>query len=135
VEAERIEAIKGDVVPLQGRIETKIDLSFTSVTDADLERIKFPDSVCAIDLSGTSVTDRGVEQLKRVSNLESLILMDTQVTEGVVEILKQMPNLCEVRLDNSNVSVASQLELVRFLNPRVSAREERQRAARVRQPQ
>ena len=120
------EALAGEVARFKGRVKTQIDLSFAPITDDDLGRMEFPDTVHSINLSGTKITDQGVEHLKRARNLEELILIDTQVSENVLEILKQMPSLTEVRLDNTRVPVASQLEMIRFLTPRAQARTQQQ---------
>lgn len=123
------ESFASQVAALRGRVETRVNLSFSTVTDDDLARLQFPATVREIDLSGTRITDRGVESLLRADRLESLVLMDTQVTAGVVEILKRMPSLCDVRLDNTNVPLTAQLEMVRYFAPRASARAQRQSAA------
>lgn len=127
------EALASSIAAFQGRVEARVILSFTAVTDDDLARLEFPDTVHEIDLSGTAVTDRGVEHLTRVRNLETLVLMDTPITEAVVDTLKQMPRLCEARLDNTNVPVNAQLDLITFLAPRAQARAARLSAARRRQ--
>ena len=129
------EALAGDVARFKGRVKAQIDLSFTPITDDDLGRMEFPDTVHSINLSGTKITDQGVEHLKRARNLEELILIDTQVSENVLEILKQMPSLTEVRLDNTRVPVASQLEMVRFLSPRAQARTQQQQVQAAAQRQ
>lgn len=128
----RTEALVAGIAALKGQVETRVNLSFTAVTDDDLAHLEFPETVREIDLSSTRITDRGVEQLLRVRYLETLVLMDTPVTERVVEILKRMPSLCEVRLDNTQVPVSMQIDLIRFLNPRTSARSARQTAAAAR---
>lgn len=125
----RTEKLVAGVAALQGQVETGVNLSFTAVTDDDLGRLEFPETVREIDLSNTAVTDRGVEYLVRVPYLETLALRDTQVTDRVVEILRRMPSLCEVRLDNTNVSPVAQLEMVSFLSSRSSARAKRYREA------
>lgn len=130
----RTEALVKGVAALHGQVETRVDLSFTAVTDDDLARLEFPETVREINLSSTKITDRGIEHLMRIPYLESLVLMDTQVTAGVVEILKRMPSLCEVRLDNTNVPIPAQLELISYLAPRASARAQRQTAAAAARP-
>lgn len=135
IDGTRTEALALAVANLRGQVETNVDLSFTGVTDDDLTRLEFPDTVRTINLSNTRVTDRGVEYLIRIRNLETLVLMNTQVSEAVVDILKRMPSLCEVRLDNTQVSTAAQIELVHYFTPRIHARTQRQSAAvRRRQP-
>jgi hypothetical protein len=119
------EGLAASLAVLKGRVEARVDLSFTAVTDDDLAALDFPDSVHEIDLSSTEITDRGVESLLRVPNLQTLVLIDTRVTEGVAEILKRMPSLCEVRLDNTNVSPDTQMKLIQYFAPRASARAER----------
>lgn len=120
------EALAADVVKLHGRIEARLDLSFSPVTDNDLGKMEFPDTITAINLSGTRITDRGVEHLMRARNLQELVLVDTPVTENVIETLKRMPHLTVVQLDNTGVPTARQLELVRFFSPRARARTQRQ---------
>jgi len=120
-----IEAFGQRIVQLKGRLELRVDLAGTAVTDSDLEQFDFPAGVTEIDLGRTAVTDRGVAALVQLPNLEVLGLQGTTVSEGCLESLRKMPALCEVHLSSTQVTPQRQLALLPVLAPRAQARAQR----------
>lgn len=110
------------IAQLGGQSNVQVDLTATGTTDEDLARIVFPDSVTEINLSRTKVTDEGLVHLKKVRNLMRVNLSGTRVSDAGVKHLRELPNLCFLELHNSLVSAHVQLELVKELIPRQSAR-------------
>ena len=51
-----------------------LDLTWTTITDEDIERLKHMTTLQSLDLSGTSFTDAGLEQLRSLAHLKSLTL-------------------------------------------------------------
>lgn len=105
-----------------------VDLSFTQVTDTDLEHLKGLKSLQVLDLEGTQIssaglehvkvltelrvlklsgpnfTDEGLEHLKPLTHLEVLWLRDTKITDAGLKHLRGRQKLIELWLSNTNVS-------------------------------
>ena len=105
-----------------GQADVNLDFSRTAITDDDLARLPLPDSVRGIDLSVTQIGDAGLEHLLRARRLERLNLSGTKVTEAGARTLKKMPYLWSVNVDQSQMPLATQLELLRFFATRAEAR-------------
>jgi hypothetical protein len=120
-----VEQFAQRVVQLKGRMELRVDLAGTAVTDSDLAKFDFPAGVTEIDLGRTAVTDRGVAALVRLPNLEVLGLQGTSVSEECLESLRQMPRLCEVHLSSTRITPQQELGLLPVLTPRAQARAQR----------
>ena len=72
----------------------RLNLNFTTTTDADLKELAEMKGVCMLDLSGTDVTDAGLETLANFKQLQSVDLRRTSVSESAVEKLrKKVPGL------------------------------------------
>lgn len=128
-----VEPFAQRVAQRNGRLELRVDLAGTAVTDSDLAEFDFPAGVTEIDLGRTAVTDRGVASLARLPNLEVLGLQGTAVSEGCLESLRRMPRLCEVHLSSTGVTPQQQMALLPVLTPRAQARAKRKIEA-LRQP-
>ena len=101
-----------------GRIEITLDLSYTGLTDDDLEKLDLPEHLTSLDLAGTAVTDSGLPFLNRCKNLQILNLDHTQVSDECLETIKQLPAVYRVNLNGTRVSPESQREMIRFLRDR-----------------
>jgi len=83
-----------------------IDLSGTSVRDADLRKLgghlEKLSGLWVLSLSRTSVTDAGLAYLQRLSQLKKLDLSATKVTEqGVARLRKALPDV-RIQMDVDN---------------------------------
>ena len=101
-----------------GRIEIALDLSYTGLTDSDLEKLDLPEHLTRLDLAGTAVTDSGLGALDRCKNLQILNLDHTQVSDECLDIIQQLPAVYRVNLNGTRVSPDSQLKMIRFLRDR-----------------
>jgi hypothetical protein len=71
---------------------TKLDLSYSTITDAQVARlneVEIGGLLGHLDLSHTAVTDRGLEKLTNLKLLQNLNLTGTKVTAGGVEGFKK----------------------------------------------
>lgn len=89
---------------LGGKVRVHLEFSGSSVTDAELADLDFPDTVWSISLRETEITDEGARELIRAKNLEHANLQHTQLTDAAAEIFQQMPRLWRVNPDCPNVS-------------------------------
>ena len=101
-----------------GRVEIALDLSYTGLTDNDLEKLDLPKHLTRLDLAGTAVTDSGLPILARCKHLQILNLDHTQVSDECLETLKRLPAVYRVNLNGTRVSPESQREMIRFLRDR-----------------
>lgn len=86
-----------------------IDLSGTSVTDADLRALGKLPSLKTMKLSRTKVTDAGLKWVARYKALENLDLQGTQVTDKGLTRLASLPelkdlNLCDTKVTDEGVA-------------------------------
>jgi len=76
---------------------TSITLSSNDLGDADIRRLKFPDSIVEVELWGTLISDDTLDHLARLPNLVSLNVSFTYVTpEGLARFQQSCPN-CKVK--------------------------------------
>ena len=81
---------------------SRINLSFTAVTDAGLGQLPRFDKLHRIDLGYLKITDAGLAPLKEMKSLETLQLQDTQATpQGIEELKKALPN-CQINRGQGN---------------------------------
>lgn len=73
-----------------GRPIIAVDLSHSTVTDADLKRLARFTELQSLELSFTDVTDEGLEHLRVLVNLEHLDLTNTDTTYAGLKHLKQL---------------------------------------------
>ena len=111
-----------------GEVQINIDLSRSDVTDEDLARMKFPDTVRSISLHHTNITDKGVEELLRAKNLERVSLGITKITETSIPHLKAMPKLVNAELSAQGISSEAQMDMLRFLSARAKEFKKQKRA-------
>jgi len=84
----------------------RLDLSHTSVGDADLERVAALTNLSSLDLRYTEATDAGLEHLGELRNLSSLDLMHTQTTDAGLEHLVGLTSLSSLDLSNTQITDA-----------------------------
>jgi Leucine-rich repeat (LRR) protein len=88
-----------ELAKIGGRIEidptnskkpiTKVYLTSTKATDADLALLKSWNALCVLDLSGTKITDAGLAHLYDLQALETLHLSFTEIKgDGLTTIAK-----------------------------------------------
>jgi len=78
----------------------------STLTDANLERLKGLSQLKELFLSSTHVTDAGLEHLKGLTNLEVLALGSTRVTDAGLQYLTQLTKLEALDLNCTQVSDA-----------------------------
>ena len=83
---------------------TQVDLRFSEVSDAGLERFKGLPRLQTLDLYGTEVSDAGLQYLKGLTRLKSLDLNSTKVSDAGLEHLKGLTQLQVLDLSSTNVS-------------------------------
>jgi len=86
------------------KLETLL-LSRTQVSDSGLENLKGLTKLRDLDLSHTQISDAGLEHLKGM-NIRRLDLWGTAVTEAGLEHLKGLPNLTSLTFVNMQISNA-----------------------------
>jgi len=114
-----------DISRLGGEVQIHLEFGRTAITDEDLAKVEFPDTVRSISLHHTEITDKGVAELKRASRLETIDLSNTKITDAAVQVLMEMPHLWQAEVLSPGVSPETSLELKRFLQPRVRDRLEK----------
>ena len=112
------ENLNEQIDKIGGRIQIKIDLSWTKLTDNDLAALNFPKRLTELNLSGTAITDAGIVHLKSAEHLHDLSLMNTKVTEACFEDLKAMPKLQMVNLHATKIPIKKQRELLKHFRSR-----------------
>ncbi|MCE9557303.1 MAG: hypothetical protein K8T91_28475 [Planctomycetes bacterium] len=90
-------------------------LSYSHVTDANLQQLQGLKALRFLSLPRTQVTDAGLEHLKNLSNLEELYLAETQVTDAGLEHLKPLTALKSIDLRLTKVTDAGVERLQRAL--------------------
>lgn len=89
----------------QGNI-VEIDLSFSSVTDQQLELIQWFPAIAEIDLTGTDIHDDSLSSLSRLPNLRAVKLKGTQISPDGLQSLTGLSEL--ILIDASNTAVADE---------------------------
>ena len=118
---ERYEASENfseQIKTIGGRIKIALDLSYTGLTDDDLQKLDLPEHLTQLDLAGTAVTEEGLVALKSCKNLQLINLDHTQVTDDCLETIKELPAVYRVNLNGTRVSPDAQREMIRFLRTR-----------------
>ena len=105
---ERIRALGGTCLPADpkpGETISRVDLSGTKVTDADMIiLLAFPD-VHLIELQDTKVTDAGIAQLTSLAKLVQIDLQRTGVTiDGVRTLMRGVLNLRSLDLTGTAIT-------------------------------
>ena len=123
-DAIRNELSMGVDVPITAdnrRNTTRLDLSNTQVTNAELECLKPLTQLQRLSLDNTQVTDAGLECLKPLTQLQELSLDNTQVTDAGLKRLKSLTQLQRLYLSYTQVTDAG-LERLKPLTPVAKAR-------------
>jgi Leucine-rich repeat (LRR) protein len=82
----------------------KIDLTKTTVTDADLENLSVLPELQALSLHGTKISNEGMTHLTALKNLKDLDLSNTNITDEGLKILAGIPSLEKLHLHATAVS-------------------------------
>jgi Leucine Rich Repeat (LRR) protein len=87
-----------------GRI-AGIDLSYTWISDADLDRIAGLKDLRSLDLSFVRVTDRGMERLRGLTNIERMSLHSAEhITDFALTYLRDWKNLRWLDLSGTDIT-------------------------------
>jgi internalin A len=89
----------------------KLDLGYTRITDRGLVALQDLPALNDLNLVGTSTSDAGLENLKGVRNLSILVLNGTQITDAGLAHLAAMPHLGDLYLRDTGVTEAGVAEL------------------------
>ncbi len=100
---------------LPGKPVVSVDLSSTTVTDADLKDLTPLTQLQWLDLGETQVTDEGLKHLDALTQLHSLNLRDTQVTDEGLKHLAALTQLQWVGLMWTKVTDAGLKNLIAAL--------------------
>lgn len=76
-----------------------LDLDYASVSDTDLEKIRWPRGLKRLSLTGNMITDRGVESIESLPNLEYLGLSGNPISGKRVDELIRFPRIRNVVLN------------------------------------
>jgi AcrR family transcriptional regulator len=98
-----------DLAPALGSLNLianiqQLDLSYTNITDAGLERLKGLNTLQQLYLRGTTITDAGLERLKGLNTLQQLDLSGTTITDAGLERLRELRNLQRLELYRTNTT-------------------------------
>ena len=85
---------KGELTKADLGKVTRLDLSFTKITDASLNELAKLNNLAELGLAGTQITDTGLKEVAKLKQLKMLNLgSTTSVTEAsVVQLQKALPN-------------------------------------------
>lgn len=92
-----------------------ITLSYTKVTDTDLEHLRSLVDLQTLNLHHTKVTDAGLKHLQGLTALQLLALNNTNVTDAGLKDLQNLTALQFLWLDNTQVTDAG-LEHIKNLS-------------------
>ena len=81
-----------------------VGLSFTKVTDSDLQHIQPLNSHRGLNLEVTTITGNGLRHLRTCSDLEFLSLNETQVDDAGLVHLKENTRLRELNLSDTMIT-------------------------------
>jgi len=93
-----------------------LDLSHSSVVDADIENLGGLQRLTMLDLSYTSLTDAGFESLSTLKNLEHLDASNTQMADRGAFALAALPQLKILKLMNCQITDAVVTQLLKKQN-------------------
>ena len=94
---ETIKRLGGRIAREQGGLPYLLNLSYTTVTDADLKIIKNLRTVRQILAADTGITDAGLKELQSIPRLRWLTIGNTKVTkEGLDQFKAALPE-CEIQ--------------------------------------
>ena len=106
------------VAGMGGEIHAHLEFKGSTLSDEDLQNLKFADTVRSVSLSHTPITDAGVAELSRAANLEHVDLTSTKITNETIALLKELPKLRGAEVIALNVSREGAEELSDYLNQR-----------------
>jgi hypothetical protein len=88
-----------------------LDLWGTQVTDAGIEHLKDLNGLQVLDLGGTNASDAGLEYLEDLTRLRLLYLSNTKVTDAGLEHLKGLQGMQNLDLGDTRVTDAGLVHL------------------------
>lgn len=93
-------------LPLASRLGglSSLNLSFSKVTDDQLQHVAAIRSLEDLQLVQTGISDVGVKAISDMSNLDSLLLGGTKISSGCLEDIGKLKNLKNLNLDNTALS-------------------------------
>ena len=83
---------------------SSLDISGTSVADADLVQVGKLRSLANLTINGCAIGDAGVEHLGRLSNLEALYVADTQCSSASIAAIAGLKRLRMLDLSGTQVT-------------------------------
>ena len=69
-----------------------LDLSYTGITDNDLQELRDLQQLQYISLTGNKITNAGLEYLTELKSLETIHISDTDITLSPDELKEVFPN-------------------------------------------
>lgn len=81
-----------------------IDLTSSTVSDADLVEIGRLPALTHLYLNDTNITDSGIEHLSTLPRLKQLELSDTKITDNGVQYVARLTSLEVVKLERCNIT-------------------------------
>ena len=91
-----------------------LNLYDTSVTDADLQRLRGLPELQTLNLSATKITDAGLATLLTLPNLHALFLNQTKITDAGLQTLRSMPGLTDLAVYDTKVTDEGVAQLRNF---------------------
>jgi len=107
-----------------GRVELKVSLAKSAITDEELAALPLPENITSLDLSATKISDAGLAHVKKIRRLKELSLVDVPITDAGLVHLRDLADLETVDLRHTKVSQPAQWALMKELRPRAYARQQ-----------
>lgn len=82
----------------------EVNLHDTTVTDADLIRLRPFSGLQVLNLFATAITDAGLVHLQELSNLQRLDIVATHVTDAGLPLLRQLAQLSSLDLARNQIT-------------------------------
>lgn len=92
---------------------TRLDFSYSGITNEQLELLKQFPNLVYLSLADTNISDEGMIYFKSLKNLQLLNLHSTNITDASIEHIADIPNLDKVYLWNTKVSGSKLKSLIK----------------------
>ena len=79
---------------------TRMDFSYSGITNEQLELLKQFPNLVYLSLANTNISDEGMIYFKNLENLQYLNLHSTHISDASIEHIAEIPNLEKVFLWN-----------------------------------
>ena len=108
---------KGELTKADLEKVTRLDLSFTKITDASLNELAKLNNLAELGLAGTQITDTGFKKLTKIKKLTHLDLGHTQIMDAGFKKKKltKLKKLSWLGLKDTKVTKAGVAELKKAL--------------------